>query len=346
VLLASSLQRTTATLIDATLMLASTGFWLAAAWPPASEPSVPWLAWAGDGATAVAMAVALLLFCAPAALEATGGTPGKRVVGIRVISGSGTAPGIALSLLRHLLKYVVNLLLPGAWKFIEGWLMDRPLHETLTDTFVIVRPSASASEEAKRTGLFHEQLIERARSREAACAGNAVDRSALLAARLATSPASRAFERIKIVAVWGLGAALAALLIHTGWTLYQESKDPGMRDISTHKEALAPLLNLLVQHHKVSRNYEADFQTLDTSALANRFSRIDVDPRSGLVTATMGDGPYRDSRMVLKPLLSLSQGKVEGWSCGSPDIPRAQLPSGCREPVELPSSLTETSKPH
>lgn len=339
--LASSLQRTTATLIDAALMLASVGVWLAAAWPPPGEPSVPWLAWAGNGGGVVVLAVAVLLLLLPAVLEAAGGTLGKRVVGIRVVTGSGAPPGIPLSLARHLFKYVVNLVLPGAWKFIDGWLMDRPLHETVTDTFVIAHPPRSAGGASTRSGLFHEQLIEQARQKPGASAAPAIDRQALLAAETAQGTASRLYERIKTVGVWVLGASLGILLVSAGWSLYQESKDPGMSEISAHKDALAPLLKRLVRHYEVSQNFEADFQQLDTSVLASRFSRIDVDPHSGLVIATLADGMYRDKRMVLNPLLSATKRKVKGWSCGSPDIPREQLPSGCHEPVEIPSTHSE-----
>lgn len=340
--LASSLQRTMATLIDVGLMLAAVGGWLAATWPPSGERNVPWLAWAGNGGIVVVLAVAVLLLLSPAVLEATGGTPGKRVVGIRVVTGSGASPGIPLSLVRHLFKYVVNLALPGAWKFIEGWLLDRPLHETVTDTFVIVRPPRSADgTAASRSGLFHEQLIEQARLKTGTASAPAIDRQALLAAETARGAASRLYERIKTVGIWVLGVSLGTLLISAGWSLYQESQDPGMREISAHKDALAPLLKLLARHYEISQNYEADFQPLDTSVLATRFSRIDVDPHSGLVIATLADGFHRDKRMVLNPLLSVTKRKVKGWSCGSPDIPREQLPTGCHEPVEIPSTPSE-----
>lgn len=60
------------------------------------------------------IAAGLLGWLLPAFMDAWGnGSPGKRLLKMRVVNGKGQAPGLLRSIWRHQLKYTLNVVLPG-----------------------------------------------------------------------------------------------------------------------------------------------------------------------------------------------------------------------------------------
>jgi len=59
------------------------------------------------------------------------------------------------------------------------------------------------------------------------------------------------------------------------------------------------------------------------------FTSINTQPR-GPVTLQIKSGPVAGKHIVLAPEYNFSKKAIKKWTCGSPDIERAQLPTGCK----------------
>ncbi|MEW6249022.1 MAG: RDD family protein [Planctomycetota bacterium] len=60
-------------------------------------------------------------------LEAAGGTPGKRLLGLRIVGRDGQAPGLRASLIRNVLRVIDSL---PAFYLLGAWLVARSPERT------------------------------------------------------------------------------------------------------------------------------------------------------------------------------------------------------------------------
>jgi RDD family len=85
-----------------------------------------------------ALAFALLL---PGVMDAWGGGSfGKRIAGLRMVTRNGARPGLFRSLLRHSVKFGMNLAVPVVFHLVERMVLrGHHLHEMLSGTRVVWR---------------------------------------------------------------------------------------------------------------------------------------------------------------------------------------------------------------
>lgn len=301
VYLATDLSRTVATVIDGVQMLVSAAVWLVVVW------DVSWSIW-------LKLLGAVVLFILPALLDAGPGSLGKRCLKIQVVTTRGEKPSLIASIWRHFIKYVLHIGLPIAWKLIEPWLNGgRHLHDAWAGTTVIERLPASA--------------------RAARAAPQAPVRADVRNARQQVTRASRAFDVFKSLLAWCIAGALLWLFVPAVWSLYQESQDPTMSAVSDAKAATKKLTHLLSQRFEQGQSLELDWSDPALAALDAEmgavFISINTQPR-GPVTLQIKSGPVAGKHIVLAPEYNFSKKSIKKWTCGSPDIERAQLPTGCK----------------
>lgn len=75
----------------------------------------------------------------PAFMDAwANGSPGKRLLKLRVVNRKAQAPGLLRSIWRHTLKYTLNLALPGLFHHIQQAIFgERSMHNALAGTHVV-----------------------------------------------------------------------------------------------------------------------------------------------------------------------------------------------------------------
>ena len=122
-----------ATAIDALFMVAAiAGLVMAASYTyqGLTGESVPVL---------LAVAAGLIGWLLPAFMDAWGsGSPGKRVLKMRVVTRKGSSPGLLRSIWRHTLKYTLNVVLPGIFHHIQQAIFgERAMHNSLAGTHVV-----------------------------------------------------------------------------------------------------------------------------------------------------------------------------------------------------------------
>ena len=309
-----ALKRVAATIIDA-LLLGVALIAIAAAGLFALQS--PALASAGLTAVALIVVLALLLpFGVLGGLDATGGTPGKRLLQLRVIRGPGQAPGVLRASLRQLAKYGFNLALPFVFHLIDRVLFGRQgAHNVLTGTHVVDRRAAATAVQR----FVAEQATGRIRAR--------------LACGLLV----------------GLGAfALAVLaLLTVGWaqSTLRDRADPqgaAVRDeLETLVRGARPVTRLAQDHHARTQAFAPDVAALGLGALPEGVDRIEANPRNGALTATLNaqlaQGRLAGRHIVWVPEFRTRKGdtQLRRWRCGSADNDPAWLPATCKDDVRL-----------
>ncbi|CAN7386639.1 RDD family protein [Acidovorax sp. LjRoot129] len=321
VYLATDLSRTLATVIDGVQMLVSAAVWLVVVW------DMSWSIW-------LKLLGAVVLFFLPALLDAGPGSLGKRCLKIQVVTTHGEKPSLITSMWRHFIKYVLHIALPIVWKLIEPWLTGgRHLHDVWGGTTVIERLPASARAARAAPELFHEALIAQAQGVQAGAAPQAPVRADVKNARQQVTRASRAFDVFKNLLAWCIAGALLWLFVPAVWSLYKESQDPTMSAVSDAKAATKKLTHLLSQRFEQGQSLELDWSDPALAALEAEmgavFTSITTEPR-GPVTLQIKSGPVAGKHIVLAPEYNFSKKSIKKWTCGSPDIERALLPTGCK----------------
>lgn len=321
VYLATDLSRTAATVIDGVQMLVSAALWLVVVWDVSFSI---WLKLLG----------AVVLFFLPALLDAGPGSLGKRCLKIQVVTTHGEKPPLVISIWRHFIKYVLHIALPIVWKLVEPWLTGgRYLHDVCAGTTVIERLPASARATRAAPELFHEALIMQAHGVQAGAAPQAPVRADVKNARQQVTRASRAFDVFKNLLAWCIACALLWLFVPAVWSLYKESQDPTMSAVSDAKAATKKLTHLLSQRFEQGKSLELDWSDPALAALEAEmgavFTSITTEP-SGPVTLQIKRGPVAGKHIVLSPEYNFSKKSIKKWTCGSPDIERALLPTGCK----------------
>ena len=319
--LATDLSRTLATLIDFAQMLIGAVGWLVLVWD--TSLSI-WLKLLG----------ALLLLLAPALLDVGPGSLGKRLLKIQVLTTQGKKLSVGMSLLRHLVKYVIHLLLPVVWKLIEARVTGgRHLHDALASTVVIERLPVDPGASHNGAELFHEQLIAQMQTGQATARPPAITHKDLAQVQQKVTTASRVFDGLRNGFAVLLGAVLLWFFAQAIWSLYQESQNPTMSAVSDAKDASKKLTKLLTQRFEQGQSMELDWGDPALAALEAEmgavFTSVSTEPR-GPVVLQIKNGPVAGKHIVLVPEFNLTKKKIKKWQCGSPDIDPTLLPTGCK----------------
>ena len=239
----------------------------------------------------------------PAVLDSySAGSLGKRMMAIRVVSQQGGRPGILASLVRHVVKYCAHFVLPVILKFFEGLLFgSRSLHDVLTQTHVIY---CAADEAAVARELKVRQ------------GGGWV--------------AALCWGMLGVVGILILVGCLMAVL-----DVRETADNPKKQAVKTVREDIKAVLPMLENYYVANARFPDSLQTAGIVALPASVRSLTLDAASGALTATVSLPEIQGVRIVLYPVLKTKRGasKIKRWECGSPDVPRADLPYNCNENV-------------
>jgi len=246
----------------------------------------------------------------PALMDAWGtGSPGKRLFKQRVVTRSGQSPGLLRSLWRHLMKFPLNLALPGLFHHIQQAIFgDRAMHNWAAGTYVV---SSQADPRAVQAALGQARSV------------TGFGKFLLFAAGAAAL-------------VLG-GFVLAALTLGK-----QEADSPLAADVRRLDLVSDPVRMLAENHYRSAGRYAATLQELGVtreSLAANGFSNLELNPVNGVLRFTIagpastdGEPTLAGKHLVYLPELRTERkgGGIRRWQCGSDDIAAADRPYKCR----------------
>ena len=308
-----ALKRVAATIIDA-LLLGVALIAIAAAGLFALQS--PALASAGLTAVALIVVLALLLpFGVLGGLDATGGTPGKRLLGLQVRNAAGQMPGVMPSTFRQLLKYVTNLGLPFVFHLADRFLFGyEGAHNVITGNYVVRR-----SADPGKISRFIQ-------ANEARRAG------------------TRRFGGMLVLGLFSVLLTLIVIAMAQGEI--RDARHPqaaearkAMGDIA---RSFKPITQLATAHYTRTGRFAGDMQELGVNALPNGISALQFDTSNGAIIATLstdaGEARVQGKHLAWLPVFKqrsgsseLKSSELKKWRCGSPDIPKAELPSLCND---------------
>jgi uncharacterized RDD family membrane protein YckC len=265
-----------------------------------------------DGGRWLAIAVVffLVVSCLPAFMDAWGeGSVGKRLTGLRVVTGSGERPGVLRSLLRHLFKYGGHLAIPFALRIVEHLVLGpRTLHDAVARTHVVVRDAPAAD------------IVQ---------ASATQTRGQVLGTVLAV------LVTPFVLLVLGL---VGYLLVQMRTPPHDPQRDP---QFAAQREAVReiwraaqPLTILLEHQYHRTGAFAVD---ADRLVLPPGLGTLSFYPGTGTLVILASQAPIHGARIVLFPGLVQNLGEekatVKFWFCGSPNLPEAQLPQECDSAV-------------
>ncbi|MDP4076928.1 RDD family protein [Acidovorax sp. A1169] len=260
-----------------------------------------------------ALALAVLGLFSPALMDAMGrGSPGKRLLGMRVTTRTGERPGVVRSMLRHFLKYTLTLGLTVAVPFLLHRVLtalfgERGLHSSMTGTFVV---SSNASD----TAIQKAVALER----------------------------GPGWFLKAMVALGALSAFSFAIMVAAAlWNQGDEPANPHRDQVRLLDKAARPVLQLVENHYRNTGSFPANAAAIglaQTGQLPAGFKALAIEPANGVVRLTIADGagePLDGKHLVYMPTMKKrkGQGDIGKWQCGSDDIARENLSFGCRHAV-------------
>ncbi|MEN4917694.1 RDD family protein [Achromobacter spanius] len=259
---------------------------------------------------ALMAAAGLLGWLLPAFMDAWGnGSPGKRLLKLRVVARKGGAPGLLRSIWRHTLKYTLNVALPGIFHHIQQTIFgERAMHNALAGTHVV---SSQADPRAVPPALAQ--------------------------ARTVTGAGKFLFV------VFGVAALVLAGMVIGVVALDKDKGDNPLQSAVIHLDRVSdPVRRLAESHYQRTRTFAPDMAALgvtQASLEASGFSKLDMNPVNGVLRFTIAGEPgtadapsLGGKHLVYLPELRSEKkgGGVRRWQCGSDDIPRADRPYSCR----------------
>lgn len=256
--------------------------------------------------TIVAVAFALGMFFLPAWMDSfTAGSLGKRLLNLRVINQQGQRPGVLRSMLRHVLKFALHAIAPIILLIVEKVLLrGSSTHDVLMSTRVIDRRATEAQ-------------IQRV---------------------LAEGPAGGAIGSLVrgLVVFAGMAVVLAVGLF--AWSMYTAKPNP-TRDAIVALSGVAKGLGVQSENYFYAKSaFPSSLADLGLKRPPDGFSDARFNASNGSVVLTIGQ--HSNNALVGKQLIIYPQFKkkkgedsIYKWRCGSPDIPRDDLPYVCHENV-------------
>lgn len=258
----------------------------------------------------LSLAAGLIGLLLPALMDAwSSGSPGKRLFKQRVVTRNGQSPGLLRSLWRHLLKFPLNLALPGVFHHIQQAIFgDRALHNWAAGTYVV---SSQADPRRVQAALAQARPISGAGKFLLFTAGAVV----LLLA----------------------GFVLAALTLGPS-----DADSPLAADVRRLDRVSQPVRMLAENHYRSTGKFAATLQALGVtreSLAASGFSDLELNPVNGVLRFTIAapagiddSFPLAGKHLVYLPELRAERkgGGIRRWQCGSDDIAPNDRPYNCR----------------
>lgn len=246
----------------------------------------------------------------PAFMDAwTNGSPGKRLLKLRVVNRKGQAPGLARSIWRHTLKYTLNLALPGLFHHIQQAIFgERAMHNALAGTHVV----------ASRA---HPRAVQ---------------------AAVAKTPAVTGTGKFLFFVFGVLALVLGGVVIGVGVMSGDDSDNPLHADVRRFDLVSDPIRMLVENHYRSKKAFPATLEDIGMTqeSLQNSgFSKLEMNPINGVLRLTIAGTPREDGFPTLagKHLMYLPElrsekkgGGIRRWQCGSDDIVQADRPYSCR----------------
>ncbi|WP_313622135.1 RDD family protein [Achromobacter sp.] len=259
--------------------------------------------------TVLLLAAGLLGWLLPAFMDAWGnGSPGKRLLKLRVVTRQGSAPGLLRSFWRHTLKYTLNVALPGIFHHLQQTIFgERAVHNSLAGTHVV-----SSQADPRKVN-----------------------------AAVATAPAVTGAGKFLITVFGVLALVLAGIVL--GAVALDKDEDSPLRAEVAHLDRVSdPIRRVAESHYQRTGTFAPDIAALgitQASLDAIGFSRLDLNPVNGVLRFTIAGEPgtaespsLGGRHLAYLPELRSEKkgGGVRRWQCGSDDIPREDRPYGCR----------------
>lgn len=258
----------------------------------------------------LAMAAGFIGLMLPALMDAwAGGSPGKRVLKLRVVNRNGDHPGVLRASWRHLMKYVLNIALPGIFYRIQRTIFgERAMHNWISGTYVV---SSQADPRAIRPAI--------AKTRSITGAGKFI------------------FIVLGVLALVAGGMIVGAIVMEP-----KQEDNPLRAEVIRLDLVSQPVRMLAENHYRRTGAYAPDMAALGVtqeSLNSSGFSALSLNPVNGVLRFTIAgdpgaaDGPTLGGKhLVYLPELRSEKkgGGIRRWQCGSDDIPRADRPYSCR----------------
>lgn len=259
---------------------------------------------------ALVLAAGLLGLLLPALMDAWGsGSPGKQLFKQRVVTRDGQSPGLPRSLWRHLMKFPLNLALPGVFHHIQQAMFgERAMHNWAAGTYIV---SSRADPRAIQAALGQTRSITGAGKFLLFAAGAVV----LVLA----------------------GFVLAALTLGP-----RDADNPVVADVRRLDLVSQPVRMLAENHYRGTGRFAATAQDLGVtreSLASSGFSNLELNPVNGVLRFTIAGpadaddaSPLAGKHLVYLPELRAERkgGGIRRWQCGSDDIAVSDRPYGCR----------------
>ncbi|CAB3824612.1 hypothetical protein LMG3328_00447 [Achromobacter ruhlandii] len=259
---------------------------------------------------ALTLAAGLLGLLLPALMDAWGaGSPGKLLFKQRVVKRDGQSPGLLRSLWRHLMKFPLNLALPGVFHHIQQAMFgERAMHNWAAGTYVV---------------------------------SSRADPRAILAAVSQTRSITGAGKFL-------LFAAGAVVLVLAGFVLAaltlgpRDADNPVVADVRHLDRVSQPVRMLAENHYRGTGRFAATLQDLGVtreSLASSGFSNLELNPVNGVLRFTIAGpadandaSPLAGKHLVYLPELRAERkgGGIRRWQCGSDDIAVSDRHYGCR----------------
>ncbi|CAB3679528.1 hypothetical protein LMG3431_04290 [Achromobacter pestifer] len=237
------------------------------------------------------------------------GSPGKRLLKLRVVNGKGQAPGLTRSIWRHTLKFALNLALPGLFHHIQQAIFgERAMHNALAGTHVV---ASQANPRAVQSAV-------------------------------AKAPAVTGTGKFLFFVFGVLALILGGVVIGVGVMSNDDGDNPLHADIRRLDLVSDPIRMLVENQYRSTKTFPAtmaDIGMTQESLQKSGFSKLEMNPVNGVLRLTIAGTPRDDGFPTLagKHLMYLPElrsekkgGGVRRWQCGSDDIAPADRPYRCR----------------
>lgn len=256
----------------------------------------------------VAILAAFVALLVPALMDSfSGGSVGRRILNLRVVTHDGARPGVFRSALRHLLKYGLHAVMPLALLIIERLVFGgRTLHGLLTSTHVV-------DSRASRTQI---------------------------ARALSASESNASLARIAKLFFAVAGVLLVAFV---GVVFLQSATAPP----NPTRDAVAVLakstgsLTTQIENHLYARGtFPNTLGDMGITTPPRGFSSASLNAQSGAVTLVIENHPIvalNGKSIILFPEFKKKKdaGVVKKWRCGSTDIAKENLPYKCKDDISI-----------
>ncbi len=250
--------------------------------------------------------ILLLIVLLPAILDSyAGGSPGKRLLGIRVVNSAGEAPGLFRSFFRHGLKYTSHFILPWILRIIERALFGgHSTHNLVTGCFVVSRKAAP---EVVRSAILADTGMRRF--------GMAL--------------------RVVIGAVFAFVVLIIGSVIFSVW-IHPSPPNPRADAVRDLTRSAKTITRLMESRWRASGAFASDIKALGLNGPPEGFSSVSLNEESGAIILVTTDPKLSGARLGFYPELKTKRKYVEikKWRCGSPDLPKEDLPYSCNEDVK------------